>query len=172
VAVSIVSSAARRPASAGADYQATIALPCCVLGIRTCGDAICAVAFLPPSHGERAPANRVAERACAQLQRYLADPQFRFAVPLEPTGSAFQRRVWACIAAVPAGRTSTYGHIAAELGSASRAVGQACGANPYPVFVPCHRVVAANGLGGFAHRNGGLMLSVKRWLLKHEGGLR
>jgi methylated-DNA-[protein]-cysteine S-methyltransferase len=88
-----------------------------------------------------------------------------------PTGSAFQRRVWQVISAIPAGRTRTYGEIAAELGSAPRAVGGACRANPYPLLVPCHRVVGASGLGGFAGDRSGRLLAVKRWLLAHEGAL-
>lgn len=162
---------AARAGVAGEGCQARLALPCCVLGIRTRGDAIRDIAFLPQSCGEGKPTSRAAERACLQLRRYLADPQFRFDLPLEPAGSLFQRRVWASISAIPAGHTRTYGQIAAELGSASRAVGQACGANPYPLIVPCHRVVAAGGLGGFAHRKAGFALSVKRWLLEHEAGL-
>ena len=69
----------------------------------------------------------------------------------------------------PDGRTLTYGEIARRLKSAPRAVGQACGRNPYPVAVPCHRVVASDGgLGGFANANGGYLLDTKRWLLAHE----
>ena len=87
---------------------------------------------------------------------------------LRPAGTVFQRRVWAMIAAIPAGHTSTYADIAAHLHTAPRAVGQACGANPVPLLVPCHRVVARGGLGGFARCDGGYLLEVKRWLLAHE----
>lgn len=82
-------------------------------------------------------------------------------------GTPFQRRVWTALRAIPAGRTISYGKLAATLGvaSASRAVGSANGANPIAIVVPCHRVIGANGtLTGYA---GGL--SRKRWLLDHEG---
>lgn len=82
-------------------------------------------------------------------------------------GTAFQRKVWAAIEKIPLGKTRTYGEIADQIGhpGASRAVGAACGANPLPLFVPCHRVLAANGkIGGFS---GGL--GVKRLLLRMEG---
>ena len=82
-------------------------------------------------------------------------------------GTEFQKKVWAAIETIPLGKTRTYGEIAAQIGhpGASRAVGAACGANPLPLFVPCHRVLAANGkIGGFT---GGL--EVKRRLLQHEG---
>jgi len=80
--------------------------------------------------------------------------------------------VWAKIAAIGAGRTRSYGELARELRSAPRAVGQACGANPIPIVVPCHRVLAAGGIGGFAHHEGGFHLAIKRWLLAHEGAAR
>ena len=112
----------------------------------------------------------MAKEAVRQLRAYLKDPRFQFSLPLQPQGTHFQRRVWAGIAAIPAGATRTYGEVAAAIGSGPRAVGNACGANPYPLVVPCHRVVAAHqGLGGFARQRGGFLLDVKRWLLAHEG---
>jgi methylated-DNA-[protein]-cysteine S-methyltransferase len=81
----------------------------------------------------------------------------------------FQRKVWKGIAAIRPGKTRTYGELAERIKSSPRAVGNACGANPYPLVVPCHRVVATNhGLGGFARQRGGFLLDVKRWLLAHE----
>lgn len=90
-------------------------------------------------------------------------------VATAPAGSPFQRRVWRAIRAIPSGRTRTYGEVAAELGSAPRAVGGACRANPYPLLVPCHRVIGATGLGGFAGDASGRLIAIKRWLLAHEG---
>ena len=113
----------------------------------------------------------LAREAVRQLRAWLADGRFEFALPLAPAGTPFQRRVWAGIAAIPAGQTRSYGELAATLGSGPRAVGNACGANPYPLVVPCHRVVAAGGgLGGFARQRGGFLLQVKSWLLQHERG--
>jgi methylated-DNA-[protein]-cysteine S-methyltransferase len=77
--------------------------------------------------------------------------------------------VWAGIASIVSGKTLSYGELAARVRSGPRAVGNACGANPFPVVVPCHRVLAAGGqLGGFARQRGGFLLEVKRWLLAHE----
>ena len=119
---------------------------------------------------EAKPRGLLAKEAVRQLRAYLKDPRFQFSLPLQPQGTHFQRRVWAGIAAIPAGATRTYGEVAAAIGSGPRAVGNACGANPYPLVVPCHRVVAAHqGLGGFARQRGGFLLDVKRWLLAHEG---
>jgi methylated-DNA-[protein]-cysteine S-methyltransferase len=161
-----------RARTAGAGYQAKLPTPFALLGIRTEGDVLAGITFLQKSGGALAPRDRVAAWACAQIERYLNDPEFRFNLPLARQGTEFQRCAWAKIAAIGTGRTRSYGEIARELGSSPRAVGQACGANPVPLVVPCHRVLAAGGLGGFAHHEGGFHLSVKRWLLAHEGAAR
>ena len=150
-------------------HDAVLATPFGRLGIRTEGGAIAEVSFLPDDARPRAPANALAALACAQVERYLDDPAFRFRLPLQEGGTAFQRRVWGAIAAIPQGHTRRYGDIARELRSAARAVGQACGENRYPLLIPCHRVVSAAGIGGFAHEDGGYLLRIKRWLLAHEG---
>ncbi|HMV06013.1 MAG TPA: methylated-DNA--[protein]-cysteine S-methyltransferase [Accumulibacter sp.] len=151
-------------------YQAIVAAPGFCLGVRCSASAIERIAFLP-AQAECAPANPLAATACAQLRAYLADPEYRFDLPLQTAGTPFQRLVWQEIAAIPVHQTKSYGQIARAVHSAARAVGQACGANPYPVVVPCHRVLAAQGgLGGFARQSGGFLLEVKRWLLAHEAG--
>lgn len=153
----------------GHGFDAILKTPFGALGVRTEGEAIVEIRFLPPGTPTQKPRNGLAERACAQLEAYLADPKAGFDLPLKPAGTAFQRSVWRAIASVPQGRTATYGEIARRLESAPRAVGQACGRNPYPVIVPCHRVVASDGsLGGFANVTDGYLLDTKRWLLEHE----
>jgi methylated-DNA-[protein]-cysteine S-methyltransferase len=152
-------------------FQARMTTPFGAVGVRTAGGAIAEIVYLPRSAGSLAPADAVAERACRQIERYLDDPQFRWELPLARSGTEFRRRVWSKIAAIRPGEVRRYGELARELGSAARAVGQACGDNPHPLVVPCHRVVAAEGLGGFAHREDGFPVSVKRWLLRHEGAL-
>jgi methylated-DNA-[protein]-cysteine S-methyltransferase len=151
-------------------YQAVASFPAMRVGVRATL-AVQEIVFLENSFVEIPPANALAERALRQLERYRDDPEYRFALPLAEAGSPFQRRVWAAIAAVPRGSTATYGALAKTLGSVPRAVGQACGANPFPLVIPCHRIVAAGGLGGFAHQKQGFHLSVKRWLLSHERAL-
>jgi len=162
----------KRDRTAGAGYQAKLQTPFALLGIRIEGDVLGEIIFLPKSSGALAPRDRLAARVCAQIERYLESPEFCFDLPIASQGTQFQRRVWRKIAAIGPGRTRSYGEIARELGSSPRAVGQACGANPVPLVVPCHRVLAADGLGGFAHHEGGFHLSVKRWLLAHEGAPR
>lgn len=153
------------------DYQAVVAAPGFALGIRCNDDEVTAIDFLEP-RAEVAPRTPLANEAVRQLRAYFADARFAFGLPLAPAGTAFQRRVWASIAAIPPGATRSYGEIARLTASGARAVGNACGANPYPLVVPCHRVVATSrvngGLGGFARARGGFLLDIKRWLLEHE----
>jgi methylated-DNA-[protein]-cysteine S-methyltransferase len=103
-----------------------------------------------------------------EILAYLQRPHQAFSLPAQLAGSAFQNKVWLAIYAIPLGQTRTYSELAAQLQSGPRAVANACGANRLPLLIPCHRVVAKNGLGGFMRgdKNG---LSIKRWLLSHEG---
>lgn len=149
-------------------FHAKIDTPFGLVGVRTEGAVLAEIVYLPRSAGTQAPANALAERACAQIEKYIVDPEFRFELPLKPVGTLFQRRVWRMIASIPCGQTRTYGELARALRSGPRAVGQACGTNYFPLVIPCHRVVAAHGLGGFGHTSGGYLLEVKRWLLAHE----
>lgn len=104
-----------------------------------------------------------------QLDNYRINPQFEFNIPLYIYGSIFQQRVWAALRVIDAGHTVNYGQIAKIIGSSPRAVGNACGKNLIPLFIPCHRVIAATGaLGGFMQAKNGYNLIIKQWLLKHE----
>ena len=114
------------------------------------------------------PSTPILERACNALKRYFVGIPDSFGLPLSPAGSDFQLSVWREMQAIPRGETRTYGDLARALGSAPRAVGMACGANPIPIIVPCHRVVAATGLGGYS---GGTGLDTKIFLLRLEGAL-
>jgi methylated-DNA-[protein]-cysteine S-methyltransferase len=151
-----------------ASFDAIVALPCAAVGIRVQDDAVTSIHFLPAGTPVKAAAGDVAERAAAEIRAYAADPTRAIDLPLAIAGSDFQRRVWEAIRRIPSGSTRTYGALAVELGSTARAVGQACGDNRLPLAIPCHRVVGSDGMGGFAHRTGGLMTDVKRWLLAHE----
>lgn len=149
-------------------FDAVIPAPFGALGLRIAAGALARIVFLPPGTQAAAPEDGLAREAARQIAAYLADPRMRFDLPLAPSGTPFQRRVWATLARIPWGETRTYGELAAALGSAARAVGQACGANPLPVVVPCHRVVGRDGVGGFAGTTRGFLLEAKRWLLAHE----
>lgn len=107
-------------------------------------------------------------QACQRIKQYFEQPKVSLDIPVLPQGTAFQQRVWQAIAAIPVGQVRTYSQLAAQIGSGPRAVANACGANPLPILIPCHRVVAKHGLGGFMQgKHNGLL--IKQWLLKHEG---
>ena len=102
-----------------------------------------------------------------QLDAYFTGRLTKFDLPLHPQGTPFQEDLWGRLSDIPYGQVLTYGALANPMGSAARAVGGACGRNPIPIIIPCHRVVAAGGrLGGFS---GGTGLDTKRALLRLEG---
>lgn len=138
------------------------------VAVRTREGRVAQIRYLPLSTPTLAPRNALAERAARQIERYRQDPDTTFDLPLEIVGSAFQKHVWQAMCAIPRGRTRTYGELAKALGGEPRAVGQACGDNRLPIVIPCHRVVAAVGIGGFAHSTDGFLIEAKRWLLLHE----
>lgn len=108
----------------------------------------------------------VLEQAATQLDDYFAGKRQEFTVPIRLTCSDFQRAVCAAMSAIPFGETRTYGDLAEQLGMPAQAIGQACGGNPLPILIPCHRVLGANGLGGYSGEGG---IETKVWLLRHEG---
>jgi len=111
--------------------------------------------YLPFETSLKAPGNELAKEVIRQCK---------------PVGTSHQQKVWGSILEIPLGLTRTYGELAHLIRSGPRAVGTACGANPYPLIVPCHRVVSAQGIGGFMKENSpGFYRQIKIWLLKHEG---
>jgi methylated-DNA-[protein]-cysteine S-methyltransferase len=150
------------------NFDAVLAFPVMCVGVRTEGERVTEIRYLSPDMPEQEPRNALAERAVRQLERYRYDPDTVFDLPISPRGTDFQLRVWDALRRIPRGTAMTYGALAREIGGVPRAVGQACGDNRLPIVIPCHRVVAANGIGGFAHARGGYLIEAKRWLLGHE----
>ena len=153
-------------------WDAVIEFPKMKVAVATREGRVAGIRYLPPSTATQAPANELAERAVRQLERYREDPDTKFDLPLLVEGTEFQRKVWDIMCAIPRGRTLTYGEVARKIGDAghdtARVVGQACGDNKLPIVIPCHRIVAADGIGGFSHSTDGYLIEVKRWLLMHE----
>ncbi len=108
-------------------------------------------------------------RVLQQLTDYFSSAVSLKTIPVALVGTVFQKSVWKELRKIPLGETRTYGEIAKKLNSSPRAVGNACRKNPVPIIVPCHRVVSANGIGGFAGKTKGREINIKRWLLNHEG---
>jgi len=149
-------------------FQAIIPAPFGKLGIR-CSDAdLLGIKFLSTRVRELPPTSPMAREICRQLQAYLAHADFEIDLPFELDGTHHQCKVWQAMLAIPCGQTRSYGELAAQIDSGAQAVGQACGSNPIPLVIPCHRVVGKTGLGGFMHRADSTALDIKRWLLAHE----
>lgn len=146
-----------------------LSTPIGLVSVSLAGGRVVGIDLNPGSVPETAPADAPSERVRAQLEGYFRDGRAGFSLPLAPAGTAFQQRVWAAMLKIPPGQVRSYGEIARELGSGARAVGNACRRNPIPLIIPCHRVVSAQGIGGYSGATGGHRLEIKRWLLAHEG---
>ena len=140
----------------------TIATPTGPLTITESGGAITAVSW----SGDGRDSTDLLRRAERQLDAYFHGQLKEFDLPLTVSGSDLQRAVCDAMREIPFGETRTYGELARRLGVPAQAIGQACGGNPIPVIIPCHRVLGATSLGGFS---GGTGIETKVALLKHEG---
>ena len=149
-------------------FQACLKTPFAVLGVHTDGDYLTHIEFLPRIHPPLEPLTPAAALACEQLDAYIKDPNFRFTLLLSVEGTLHQMAVWRAMQNIPRGETRTYGELARSIKSAPRAVGQACGKNPVPIIIPCHRIVGSTGMGGFMGAQSGDPIKIKQWLLAHE----
>ncbi len=156
-----------RPSKAR-EYDAVIAAPFGRVGFMLDGDALADISFLDKGTPLLPPRAARARKVARVLRSYFSNPRYSFHIPLKLSGTAFQQRVWRALRRIPAGRTLSYGVLARKLDTSARAVGNACRANPIPIVIPCHRVVASNGLGGFMGKRSGSPLNLKHWLLEHE----
>lgn len=154
-------------------FSAVVPAPFGAVGIVSDGERVARMIFLPGCKGGKSAADGFTKAVCRQVTAYLADPAVVLDFPVAPAGTVFQRRVWEEMRQIPAGQTRTYGEVARRVHSAPRAVGGACAANAMVLYYPCHRIVAAGGLGGFSGESGqdGVFLRIKRWLLAHEGAM-
>lgn len=141
---------------------ASLDTPVGALSVSERDGAVVRLAWSAEATGQSA----LLDRALEQLRAYFAGELTEFDLPLQVEGSEFQKAVCAAMLAIPFGETRTYGDIARDLGAPPQPVGNACGGNPIPVIIPCHRVLSASGLGGFSGQGG---VETKVALLKHEG---
>jgi methylated-DNA-[protein]-cysteine S-methyltransferase len=149
-------------------YDVTVEFPKFKVGVAVRDGVVTQLKYLPLSAPTISPGNELAKRAERQLEGYKRDPNSTFDLPVVIEGSDLQKAVWKAMCAIPRGKTRTYGDLARELGANPRDIGQCCGDNRLPLVIPCHRIVAADGIGGFAHATSGYLLEAKRWLLMHE----
>ncbi len=148
-------------------YDAVVAAPFGAVGIAVQGMQV-AIELLPKNYPLKSAEHKTVANVASQIEAYFSNARNDFNLPLVFKGTPFQRRVWQAISGIACGRVATYGEIAQQIGSGPRAVANACGANNLPLVIPCHRVVAKSGIGGFM--NGQPEgIKIKTWLLKHEG---
>ncbi len=151
------------------DYAVIVsAIPGYHLALKFSSELLSELTFASADTPLVMPQTDVAAYVVAQLELYFRNPHWCFDLPLLPQGTEFQRRVWQALRLIPLGTTVTYGQLAWRLESSARAVGGACRANPIALIVPCHRVVAATGVGGFMGHGQGQTIGIKEWLLQHE----
>lgn len=148
-------------------FDAIVKAPFGGVGISVQGMQV-AIELLSEKQEPKPTEKKLAKQVASQIEAYFSDSYYYFNLPLIFKGTPFQRRVWQVISAIPSGQVVTYSDIAQELGSGTRAVANACGANNLPLVVPCHRVVAKKGLGGFMQGDP-KGPEIKKWLLQHEG---
>lgn len=152
------------------EYQAIMTSPIGRIGV--CLDEherLIALDFLGERGRSRPAQSLAAQLVVAALRSYFLDPRAPLPVSLHAVGTPYQQQVWSALQTIPPGDVCTYGELARRIGSAPRAVGQACRRNPIPIIIPCHRVVARAGAGGYSGATEGAELAIKRWLLAHEG---
>ena len=156
------------PGSLAAEKRRCVASPLGPLLVTERDGVLVRLRFSAAPGSDDTPTLRAAEQ---QLTEYFSKQRDVFELPLDPGGSAFQQQVWRALTRIPFGHTVTYGALAKQLdvsdpATIARAVGQACGENPIPIIIPCHRVLSASGTGGFSAPGG---VHTKYALLTHEG---
>lgn len=123
---------------------------------------------MPQKKAAALPNDKMAKKIVKELQHYFENPKHKFDLNFDLEGTDFQRKVWKALERIPSGKVLSYKDVSDKLASSPRAVGNACRANPIAIVVPCHRVVAKNGMGGYCGKTSGKMLNIKEWLLAHE----
>jgi len=153
-------------------YSALIRIPSrsanICLGIKIESAHITLVEFLAGNEQTLKPQSELGIETVRQIKAFFTDPTWEFTLPTRFSGTPFQQSVWRALTKINVGDTITYGELATQLNTSARAVGNACRKNPVPIIVPCHRVVAKTGIGGFSGQRDGDLLNLKRWLLNRE----
>lgn len=151
-------------------YNAIFKTDLATIGLQFDGDKLINIAYLDHSK-YKSPDSKIAETVKAKIEKYLNSrsktKSLKVEVKLNVT--PFQEKVLQQLQKIPYGETRTYGEIARILKTSPRAVGNACRNNPVPMVIPCHRVVAANGIGGYDGEKSGVLIGIKQKLLKKEG---
>ncbi len=138
------------------------------LGVCIENECVSSIDFLGRESRAKPAANAFSKKVEYELNAYFKNPEQQLSIPVKLEGTAFRERVWSLLKNIPSGDTRSYGEVAKELKSSARAVGGACRHNPVPFIIPCHRVIAQTGFGGYSGETDGWKIVIKRWLLAHE----
>lgn len=149
------------------EYTAIIQTPIGKIGI-VARSVLTQLEFLADDTPLRTSTESLVDQIVRELNRYFKNPNFQFTIPYQISGTTFQQQVWNALIHLPVGKTITYSELAKQLKTGARAIGNACRTNPLPLFIPCHRVLAQHGLGGFSGDRTGKKVAIKKWLLMHE----
>lgn len=139
------------------------------LGVVVVSDQVARIDFLSPKTAVTSPENLVVRRLVTKIKKYFSNPKLKFNLPMHFCGTLLQQKIWRLVQKIPCGKVTTYGELAKKVKTSPRVIGNACRLNPIPIIIPCHRVVAATGLGGYCGKTSGQTLKIKKLLLKHEG---
>lgn len=147
---------------------ALIRTPIANFAVYARGNVLVRTEWVLADKPEREPETKFLLDIVEQLNQYWHNPFILFTVPMLKQGTAFQRRVWQALGNIPCNKTHSYSELAKTMNTGARAVGNACRSNPFPLFLPCHRVVKISGLGGYAGQTHGELTDIKTQLLVHE----
>lgn len=141
------------------------------LGFTTKANKLITIEFLPETTSITTINHPFNKTIYTQLEDFFKGKIKQFVLPFQLNGTEHQKKVWHALTEIPYGQTTSYGELAKKLNSSPRAIGNACRCNPIPVIIPCHRVVAKNGIGGYSGDTKGGKLTIKEWLLQHEAAI-
>lgn len=148
-------------------YNCVIDTPIGKLGIVFTGGGVTGINFLPPTIALSIPKNIKERQVVAKIKKYFCNPCYKFKLLMGISGTLLQKKIWRALQKIPVGKVETYGELAKMLKTSPRVIGNACRLNPLPIIIPCHRVIAADGLGGYSGRSA-KNIKIKKWLLAHE----
>ena len=152
--------------------SAIVATPAGKLMLKSSNERLFSSIWVPEVVAEKQGSTHFLQNIANQVSQYWLNPGIEFRFKKQQQGSAFSNKVWQEISKIPVGQTRTYGELAKALATGPRAIGNACRNNPLPLFVPCHRVVSASGMGGYDGQTNGKKMHIKQSLLTHEAKFR
>lgn len=138
------------------------------LGIVVNKNSLVGIHFLDTQVADKPPVSSISQQIVSQIEQFFLNPIHPFSFYIKAEGSHFQKIVWRQLRKLAPGHVCRYGDLAKKCQTSARAIGNACRANPIPIVVPCHRVVAATGLGGYSGKVIGREIAIKKWLLNNE----